>query len=74
MVEYTLAELIKVVNDLNNLKPPFDPPLNNKETDVSKVVAEIKLRCEELDYEDEIPHQSKIIVSKLCLGIIGDIR
>ena len=68
MGQFTLAELVEVVKDLNDLEPPFETPLNSKETDIDKVIAEIKLNAKELEYDDQLTKKSKLIISRLGVG------
>ena len=68
MSKFTLAELIEVVKDINNLEPPFETLLNAKETDVEKVIAEIKANAKELDPKDNLTNKSKLLISRLGVG------
>jgi len=68
MRKFTSAELVKVIQEMNNLEVGFYPPLDDTHTDVTLLIEEIKKGSFDLEPEDLLSVSTKRIISELGIG------
>lgn len=64
----SLERLQEAAKDLNSLPEPFDPPLNEEETDAEVLIDELKRNAFDLEEKDEVSNNTKVVLKELGVG------